>query len=169
MTGFEFDWLGGQRAATGANFRLFTSDYARPARRYDLRLAHALRASLAAQRRRRVGPRAHQKRARRGGPDDQNPWRIGVRVFTVAAPLPANLWRELARAAGAHVWCESNEVLMASEGIVALHSLKVGRKTVLLPRPMHVFDLVDARDCGRTTRIEFDLDAPGTKVFRLQS
>ena len=35
-------------------------------------------------------------------------------LFTTAVPLPATLWRNLARFAGAHVYCESNDVLLAT-------------------------------------------------------
>ena len=34
------------------------------------------------------------------------------------------LLRNLARYAGAHVYCETNDVLMADSSVVAIHSLK---------------------------------------------
>ncbi|OPZ31288.1 MAG: hypothetical protein BWZ02_00312 [Lentisphaerae bacterium ADurb.BinA184] len=90
-------------------------------------------------------------------------------VFTTAIPLPADLWRNLARYAGAHVYCESNDVLMADGTIVALHSLQPGRKTILLPEERRVFDVVTGRRIARrATSIAFTLDAPGTRVFRLE-
>src|SRR5690606_9091926 len=40
-------------------------------------------------------------------------------VFTTAAPLPADLWRGIARFAGAHVYTQTNDVLLASDRVVA--------------------------------------------------
>ena len=89
-------------------------------------------------------------------------------VFTVAAQLPAELWRSLARHAGAHVYCETNEVVMADCSVVALHSLKSGRKKLSLPGNYRVTDLVRGRQVEVTDGVlEFELQAPETAVFRL--
>jgi len=56
-----------------------------------------------------------------------------VSVFTTAVPIPADLWRNLARYAGAHVYAESNDILMADGSIVALHSIQSGPKRLALP------------------------------------
>jgi hypothetical protein len=89
-------------------------------------------------------------------------------VFSAAVPLPASLWRNLARLAGAHVYCDSNDVLMADKGLVALHSAQVGRKRIELPGAFDVTDVVSGKPVGRRLkRIEFTLTAPATRVFRL--
>jgi len=89
-------------------------------------------------------------------------------VFTTAVPLPSNLWRNLARYAGAHVYCESNDILLADNNIVALHSLKSGRKHIALPGKFHVLDLITDKVYSHGTReIVFDLEAPETRVFQL--
>jgi hypothetical protein len=90
-------------------------------------------------------------------------------LFTMVAPLPAALWRGIARHAGAHVWCESNDVLMASGSVVALHSVKGGRKTITLPGPSDVTDLLTGQPAGRgVDRITFDLRAPATHIYHLR-
>jgi len=89
-------------------------------------------------------------------------------VFTVAAQLPADLWRALARYAGAHVYCEENEVVMADASVVALHSLKSGTKRLALPGPRRVTDLVRGTEVAPPAEsIEFELTGPETAVFRL--
>jgi hypothetical protein len=89
-------------------------------------------------------------------------------VFTAALPLPANFWRNAARLAKAHVWCESNDVLIASRQIVALHSVVPGAKVIRLPRPAKVIDLATGAEVNVQNReLRFEVAAPATRVFRL--
>lgn len=91
-------------------------------------------------------------------------------VFTTAVPLPADLWRELARHAGAHVYSADNDVLLAGGAIVAVHSVKSGRKRIRLPGPHRVYDVVSgALRSRKTDTLDFDLEAPATHVFRLEA
>ena len=90
-------------------------------------------------------------------------------VFTTAVPLAADLWRAIARYAGAHVYTDTNDIVLADSSVVALHSLKSGPRVLTLPGARRVTDLVTGdRVAERTEQIEFDLDAPGTGVFLLQ-
>jgi hypothetical protein len=87
-------------------------------------------------------------------------------VFTTTVPLPADLWRNLARLAGEHVYCESNDILLADSSVVALHSLQPGEKTIRLPATSQVTDLVTGELLAKsTTEIRFTLEKPGTRVF----
>ena len=91
-------------------------------------------------------------------------------VFTTAHGLPADLWRGLARWAGAHVWCESNDVLVADHSVVALHTLKPGPRVIHLPCRGDVVDvLTDKPHAQDTERIEWTAPAgPDTRVFRMK-
>lgn len=87
-------------------------------------------------------------------------------VVTTAAPLPPDLWRGLARFAGAHVFTDTNDVLLASAHYVALHSLKSGPRTIELPDTHRVTDLVSGERVAESTgRITFDLEAPATHFY----
>jgi hypothetical protein len=89
-------------------------------------------------------------------------------VFTTAVPIPPNMWRGLARLAGAHVYCQSNDVLLACSRMVALHSIKSGKKHIDLPEACDVTDVISGKPIATNTKqIEFDLDAPETRVFLL--
>lgn len=91
-------------------------------------------------------------------------------VFTTALGLPADLWRGLARWAGAHVWCESNDVLMADRSVVALHTVKPGPKRITLPAPSIVRDVIQDRRLGdNMTVIDFEAHSPETRVFRFEA
>ena len=90
-------------------------------------------------------------------------------VFATAVPLPADLWRNLARYAGAHVYTESNDVFLADRSVVALHSLRSGTKTISLPNACRVTDLINGEPyADRVSQITFGLEAPETRVFLLQ-
>jgi hypothetical protein len=86
----------------------------------------------------------------------------------VAVWLPPDLWRGLARYAGAHVYCDENELVLADSSVVAMHSVKSGKKRLRLPGKHTVYDLVNDVEFARDVdEIEFQLDAPATRVFQL--
>ena len=91
-------------------------------------------------------------------------------VFAAALPLPAGFWRNAARSAKAHVWCETDDILVASREVVAMHSIVPGLKQLYLPRPARVVDLATGTEIAtNTVNIHFELTAPGTRIFRLFS
>jgi len=87
-------------------------------------------------------------------------------AWTVAMPLPAALLREFARYAGSHIWCEEDAVVLASESIAALHSVKAGCHTLRLPSARPVWDLVSGRQLGEAVEsIDLDMASPDTRLF----
>jgi hypothetical protein len=89
-------------------------------------------------------------------------------VFSSTPGLPAGFWRNAARHAGAHVWCESDDILLADSQLVAIHAAAAGPRTILLPRVSDVVDVVSGEPVGQGLReIEVELAAPDTRVFRL--
>jgi hypothetical protein len=91
-------------------------------------------------------------------------------VFTTTPGLPPAFWRNAARHAGAHVWCEQDELVMADAGLVGLHSIVSGRKTLLLPGRRKVIDVISGKTVADSAdRIDFDLVGPDTRVFRIKS
>ncbi|MCL1856794.1 MAG: hypothetical protein FWF84_04025 [Kiritimatiellaeota bacterium] len=92
-----------------------------------------------------------------------------VSIFTSALPLPAAFWRNAAREAKAHVWSETDDILVASRQIVGLHSVVPGKKEILLPGKFTVTDAITGKRLGRNmTRIRFEMKEPGTRVFMLE-
>ncbi len=90
-------------------------------------------------------------------------------VYTTAVQIPADLWRNLARHGGAHIYTEANDVIMADSNMVALHSVHSGEKEIQLPKKRHVFDVITGEQIAQNTdRIVFDLKAPETRIFRLE-
>lgn len=87
-------------------------------------------------------------------------------VWSVAVPLPGNLLRECCRYAGSHIWCEEDDVVLASETVAALHSVKAGPRTLRLPTARPVWDLLSGRKLGDAlTGIDMVVTPPETRLF----
>jgi hypothetical protein len=87
-------------------------------------------------------------------------------AWSAAVPLPAALLRELARSGDCHIWCEEDDVIFASETVAALHSVRRGPRTLRLPTPRPVWDLVSGEKLGAgLTEIPLYLTPPETRVF----
>ncbi len=87
-------------------------------------------------------------------------------AWSVAAPIPANLLRELAREGGCHVWDEDDDVVMASDTIAALHAVKPGPRALKLPSPRTVWDLFTGEKLGEgMTEIAMTITPPATRLF----
>lgn len=92
-----------------------------------------------------------------------------ISIVSAVTPLPARFWREAARLGGAHVWNESDGVLVAEQSLVALHSVSPGEKRLVLPRPSRILDLVSGTELpgGRLSEIRWQAQPPETRFFRL--
>jgi hypothetical protein len=89
-------------------------------------------------------------------------------VFSTTTNFPAALWRNIARFGGAHVYSQSDDVLLADKNLVALHSIQSGNKRIELPGEYSVWDVISGKLVGRKLHaIQFGLTAPQTRVFRL--
>ena len=89
-------------------------------------------------------------------------------VFTTTVPMPAAFWRGATRLAGGHVYCESDDVLMADNSCVALHCVSNGEKRLRLPAARDVFDTVERTPVEKEmTDLRFTARGPTTRVFTL--
>lgn len=90
-------------------------------------------------------------------------------LWSIAMPLPASLLRAAARYAGSHIWCEEDDVIYASDSLVALHSVKSGLRTIKLPRACTVTDAISNTLVGQgMTEIPLTINAPETVIFTLE-
>lgn len=90
-------------------------------------------------------------------------------VFSGGVNLPASLLRNIVKAAGAHVYSESNnDIIYANKNYVALHSGVSEEKTIKLNGFYAVYDVFAAKYVSRDTSvIEYYHEADDTKLFRL--
>jgi len=88
-------------------------------------------------------------------------------VYWGGLQVPASVLRALARLAGAHVYCDTGDVLSAGPGFVSLHATTAGDKTIALPeRWPAILDLITndviARDTDRCT---IEMEAGETRLL----
>jgi len=73
-------------------------------------------------------------------------------VFWGGLQVPASALRALARLAGAHVYCDSGDIVGAGPGFVSLHVTTAGEKTISLPeRWPAAIDLITGEVIARAT------------------
>jgi hypothetical protein len=87
-------------------------------------------------------------------------------VFVGSTTISTGVLREIARAAGAHVWLESDDVLIAGADVVAIHATSDGRKELLIPAGLAAADPWDTTppEHGRHT---LTMTKGETRFFRL--
>ena len=89
-------------------------------------------------------------------------------LFCGGLGVSADLLRKLAVAAGAHVYCDSNDVVSASPGFVSIHATSTGDKALLLPRPARLRDLIDGRVLAPLRkRHSFSMQKGETRLFAI--
>jgi hypothetical protein len=91
-------------------------------------------------------------------------------VFVGSKVVPSALIRNVARAAGVHVWSDSDDVLYANGRFLAIHPSSEGERTLHLPRRARrvteVFDDEVVAQGARGFRVS--LRHGGTKLFRIE-
>lgn len=89
-------------------------------------------------------------------------------VFTMATPLPSALLRSLAIYGGCNPWSDLGDVVAANGNMLAVHSIRPGKRTIRLPKPYLVTDAVTGEVIvkkGKTC--DLILKSPDTRVFLL--
>ncbi len=84
-------------------------------------------------------------------------------VFCGSTTISTGVLRQLARAAGCHVWLDTPDVLIASRALVAVHADRAGKRTLSIPRGVVLQDT----STGKTYREKAPLEFRGgqTRIF----
>ena len=86
-------------------------------------------------------------------------------VYSSAPVLPATLLRNIARAAGCHIYSEANDVVYANRNFLCIYAPGGGTRTIRLPEESRVVDLLENRIVSEGTK-EFPLTmAPNSTVL----
>ncbi len=89
-------------------------------------------------------------------------------VFTAAVPVPAVLIREMARHAGANIYSEENDVILASRNFLGVHSVRAGRRRIKLPEVSEIRDALSGELISPAAdEIELVVTPPQTRLFRI--
>ena len=86
-------------------------------------------------------------------------------IYSSAPILPAELLRNIARAAGCHVYDDSNDVVYANKNMLSVYSPTGGSRTLHLPERSNVVDLLEKKTIAKNVE-SFSLDfKPNTTVL----
>ncbi len=89
-------------------------------------------------------------------------------VFCGAKFLSSALVRNIARAAGCHIYCDSDDVLYANENFVVFHAASGGSKTLRFPKTVSPWEVYEEKAYGSGVQeIRFDAYLGETKMFYL--
>jgi hypothetical protein len=79
------------------------------------------------------------------------------------------LLRNLAEYSGAHVWCDSDDVLYANRSLLCLHTASSGEKTINLPQAARVVELWSGEEySAATASINCALPAYRTRIWKTE-
>ncbi|MHC4885446.1 MAG: hypothetical protein ACYTGH_10205 [Planctomycetota bacterium] len=87
-------------------------------------------------------------------------------VFCSAPMLNNHVLQNIARAAGVHVYSESDDVVVPGKSFLMLHAREAGEKQIRLPAPADVYECYDGRLIGRqVTEFSDTLEQHATGLY----
>lgn len=91
-------------------------------------------------------------------------------VYCAQPQLPAALWRNLGRLAGVHSYIDEEDVVYANASMVSVVATRAGRRTIRLPRPRRVTEMIEGRAVTDVpvTSFEVELRENQTAIFGLE-
>ncbi len=95
----------------------------------------------------------------------QDGWRS---VYIASLYAPPALLRNLAREAGVHIYCESDDVVLGDNHFLAIHANSAGEKLLRLPRRVTVRDCLTGADIARGRAVPLTMALGETRLFWLE-
>jgi hypothetical protein len=90
-------------------------------------------------------------------------------VYSSAPILPAALLRNIARAAGCHIYSDAGDVVYANRRFVAIYAPAGGTRTVHLPLKARVTDALDGHEfAAAASEFPLHMEANGTVILRYE-
>jgi Beta-galactosidase len=90
-------------------------------------------------------------------------------VYSSAPVLPAALLRNIARAAGCHIYDDANDVVYANKDFLAIYATSAGPRTVHLPRTSRVVDLLENKTLAEgASQFTVSMSANESRLFALE-
>ena len=83
--------------------------------------------------------------------------------------IPAPILRNAFKNHGIHIYCDTNDNVMASDSLLSIHTITPGLKKISLPRPCKVTDIINNRLIGQNiTEFTDELDHNQTAIYILE-
>ncbi len=93
-----------------------------------------------------------------------------VSVYYGSTYLSANVLCEIARLAGCHIYCGSNDVLYANKHFITFHASSGGKKEIYLPCKADAYELYENRYFARNSSvIRFECEKGKTYMFYFEN
>ncbi|MBR2466666.1 MAG: hypothetical protein IKB38_07060 [Clostridia bacterium] len=89
-------------------------------------------------------------------------------VYCGSKYVCADILREVARAAGCHIYEETGDVIYANRRFLTHHAASSGKKAIRLPAPKKVTDVYTGKSFGVTDVIELEVLKGDTHMFKLE-
>ena len=90
-------------------------------------------------------------------------------VFCGSRTLRCDFIREIARYAGCHIYCDTDDVIYASRNYITIHAASSGEKTLRFKEKCTPFEIYEKTDYGKdVTEITFKLLKDETKTFEIK-
>ena len=82
--------------------------------------------------------------------------------------ITRDIIKEIARYAGCHIYCESDDVLFANRGFVTIHASSTGKKVLRFSNECSPYELYENKFYGKNVKeITFDMQIGETKMFSI--
>lgn len=89
-------------------------------------------------------------------------------VYCPAPPIPSGVLRRILSEAGVHIYMDSDDNVTANRSWVCVHTVTGGRKTIRLPEPSPVYDVISGKLVGeKLTEFEVELSPATTAIYML--
>ena len=111
-------------------------------------------------------PSAEQLATYHANPEMVAVARKGNAIFYGGALLDADFVRETARHAGVHIFCDSDDNFYEGNGIISIHAIQPGAKTIHFPVPTDVLDIFTGEVLARqVAELTIPMEAFQTRVL----
>lgn len=90
-------------------------------------------------------------------------------IYCGSKYIGSDMMREIARYAGCHIYCDSDDVLYANSSYITIHASHSGRKTLHLPEKRCAYEVYEKKYYSDNSDvIAFDMLKGETKMFELR-
>ncbi len=98
----------------------------------------------------------------------RKPQRGWTALWSGVPGLPWQVLGHFAAAAGVHRYLEDGSQVMTNAGLLAIHPIGDGLRTICLPETCHLADALNDEDIGTRNEFNLDLSRGLTRIFRIQ-
>lgn len=89
-------------------------------------------------------------------------------IYCGVLQLPTSVLRTIANIAGAHIYNDQDQIIMAGNGYVAIHATTKGRMIVRMPNECSVEDAISGEVLGIGNDFRFDMEVGDSRLLKVK-